>query len=77
MGLKRGEHPVQLGQIRVVGVRSEPLLNMLELAYGKAEAALEGFPAMSGAEFVSMFCMHMRCTPSTLVRRIHFEYVDA
>lgn len=36
----------------------------------------EGFPEMTAAEFVAMFCKHMKCEPSTEVTVIRFRYVD-
>ena len=65
MGLNPGEKIERLGTILVVGVRREPLNRMiLDAEYGAREAKSEGFPGMSGAEFVSMFCSHMKCKPS-------------
>lgn len=63
MGLKPGEKMVRLGLIRVTEARNEPL-------------QLQGFPEMSGAEFVEMFCKHMKVGPSYAPKRIEFEYVD-
>jgi len=77
MGLKPGEKMVRLGPIRVTDARNEPLQLMIDDPdYGKAEAAKEGFPEMSGAEFVEMFCKHMKVVPSYAPKRIEFEYVD-
>jgi hypothetical protein len=44
--------------------------------YGNSEADKEGFPNMTGSEFVRMFCENMKCEPSTEVTRIEFEYLD-
>lgn len=79
MGLKPGEKIERLGQIRVVSVKQEPLVRMMQSSYGVAEAAKEGFPEMTGSEFVKMFCEHMRPLHgvATEVTRIEFEYVDA
>jgi len=86
-GLKPGEKIQRLGTIRVVAVNSEPL-NLLELVldcedtndkpdtWGADECAREGFPELSPAEFVAMFCRHMKCETDQLVTRIEFEYVD-
>lgn len=74
-GLKKGEHPEVLCQIRVVSVRPEPLDWMYRFRYGLQEAALEGFPHITGAAFVRMFCKHMKCDQSTVVNRIEFEYL--
>ena len=97
MGLKKGEKPERLGQIRVVDVRREPLFFMetndrasrnvrtimSELNgrdypkdYGYTEAIKEGFPSMSGSEFVEMFCENMGGDHNQDVTRIEFEYLD-
>ena len=76
MGLKPGEKIQRLGQIRVVCARREPLELMLSRDYGDAEAIAEGFPEMSGRQFVRMFCEHMNVRASEDVTRIEFEYVD-
>jgi hypothetical protein len=77
MGLKKGEKMVRLGPIRVTDARSEPLQRMIdEPDYGKAEAAKEGFPQLSGAEFVEMFCRHAKCTPAYAPKRIEYVYLD-
>lgn len=78
MGLKPGEKVERLGAIRVVSVRQEELQAMTRAPdYGFRECVLEGFPTMSPNDFVAMFCSsHKGCTPSTLVTRIEFEYVD-
>lgn len=76
MGLKPGETIVRLGEIEVVSARREPLNRMTDdAAYGRAEAILEGFPEMSGGQFVEMFTHHMKCHPRTIVTRIEFRYV--
>lgn len=75
MGLKKGEKPEKLCQIRVVDVEFEPLWALAGTPYGTLEARKEGFPAMTGKEFVSMFCENMRCQPETEVTRIEFEYL--
>lgn len=41
------------------------------------EAAREGFPEMSPAEFIRMFVAHNRCSVNQPVNRIEFEYVEA
>lgn len=55
-GLKPGEKIEQLCQIRVVGVRREPLCYIANEPNG---TALEGFPELTGAGFVKMFLSHM------------------
>ncbi len=76
MGFKRGEKIQRLGQIRVVSCRREPLSSMWLEPYGSNEAKAEGFPEMTGAQFVAMFCKHMDCDEDQEVTRIEFEYLD-
>jgi hypothetical protein len=71
MGLKPGEQVEKLAVVRVVMVTQEELQVCTD-----SDAAREGFPKMTGAEFVEMFCRHMGGKPSQIVRRIEFEYVD-
>lgn len=70
-GLKKGEHPERLGVIRVLDARREPLD-----AISKSDVIREGFPNMTPADFVGMFCEHNGCKPNTVITRIEFEYVD-
>lgn len=70
MGLRKGEKIERLGECRVVSVRSEELFSVED-----SDAAREGFPHLSGLAFALMFCKHMRCDLSTVVRRIEFERV--
>lgn len=71
-GIKPGEQIVRLGQIRVISVRRELLSDCTD-----AEAVREGFPELTGEQFVAMFCAHMKCDPSTVVTRIEYEYINA
>ncbi|QDT99870.1 DUF4031 domain-containing protein [Gimesia aquarii] len=76
MGLKRGEKREVICVIRVVSVYKEPLSKLVfDRDYGNREAMREGFPEMTGEEFVAMFCKKMRVVPSTKVTRIEFSYV--
>jgi hypothetical protein len=76
MGLKPGEKIVRLGEIEVVSNTPEPLNRMsADAAYGRAEAIREGFPQMSGGQFVEMFCRHMPAKPWTVINRIEFRKV--
>lgn len=68
MGLKKGQKQRVLAKLRVVDVRREPLGIVTE-----AEARKEGFPDMTGGEFVRFFCRSMKCEPTTEVTRIEFE----
>jgi len=77
MGRIHGEPLVKLAVIRVTDVRREPLSRMIrEPEYGRAEAALEGFPEMDGFEFACMFAREIGGDLSQEVTRIAFEYVD-
>jgi hypothetical protein len=78
MGLKPGEHIFRLGEIEVVSVRQEPLSRMTaDAAYGHQEAIREGFPEMTGGQFVEMFCQHMQVSEiyARSITRIEFKHV--
>lgn len=76
-GLRKGEHVERLAVIEVIGVSREPLFQMGILHGGRAECAREGFPDLSPAAFIAMFCAsHRGCTPRSLVTRIEFRYID-
>lgn len=80
MGLKPGEKIEPLREpVRVVSPSREPLRRMTDdLEYGRAECIREGFPDLTPAQFVAMFCAsHKPCTPETVVTRIEFEYPEA
>jgi hypothetical protein len=76
-GLKPGEPIERLGEIEVLATTREPLSRMItDPAYGAAEARREGFPEMTGQQFVEMFCRHMAATPQTVITRIEFGHVN-
>lgn len=72
MGLKRGEKQVVLGIIRVRSVTAEPLDTIT-----RKECRREGFPELTPAAFMAMFCKANQCSPDVMVRRIEFERVPA
>ncbi|WP_231740854.1 ASCH domain-containing protein [Thalassoglobus neptunius] len=71
MGLKKGQKSKRLASIRIVDVREERLNQIT-----REDVVKEGFPGMSPAEFVSMFCSHMKGERDQKVNRIEFEYLD-
>lgn len=77
-GVQR-EDRQELGIIRVVDVRREPLRRLIdEPSYGAEEIRLEGFaghPELENPEkWVDWFCQtHSGCATDTLVTRIEFE----
>lgn len=76
MGLKPGESIFRLGVIEIVSMRQEPLARMTaDAAYGLEESRREGFPEMTGGQFVEMFTSHMKATPATVITRIEFKHV--
>lgn len=76
-GLKKGEKVEHLGKIRVVEVRREALqLMTMNPAYGAAEVIKEGFPDLTPAEFVALYCKHNGCNYWDTVTRIQFAYVE-
>ena len=70
MGLKKGEKHKELAIVEVVESWREPLNSI-----SKGEVEREGFPDMTPAEFVAMFCKAMRCKPDTVVTVIWWSYV--
>ena len=86
MGRRRGEPLVKIGEIVVVRISFESLNLMTAIpSYGAAEVVREGFPEMSAADFVAMFCRTHKgsagkkkvepCTPETVVTRIEFRHL--
>lgn len=70
MGLAKGEKVKHIGgPICIVSTRWETLDSITQ-----QECILEGFPNMTPAEFVAMFCKCNKCIPSTHVNRIEFAY---
>ncbi len=75
-GLKPGEKLERLATIRV---RTLALIDLRdEFKHDGYETAREGFPWLTWAEFVVMFCQHMpRARKDPRVTRIEFEYVES
>lgn len=74
MGLRKGERVRRLAVLRVEDVTRERLREGLS----QSDVMREGFPGMTPAAFVEMFCRtHRGCTPDTIITRIAFSYVDA
>lgn len=70
-GLKKGEKVKPIHPIRTINVRREELRRLTDdPVYGAAEVRAEGFPDMTPAQFVEMFCRHNKCTPDDTVTRI-------
>jgi len=61
-GLKKGQHVKRLGKIWVRSIRREPLSKIT-----KRECIREGFPRLSPAGFVRMFCEANHCRPTTMI----------
>jgi len=70
MGLKKGEKVKRLRLVEIVSTRREPLN-----AITQAECVREGFPDMTPAEFVGMFCRHNKCDKYVQVNRIEWRYL--
>lgn len=70
-GIKKGDKMRKLGVIEIVSVRAERL-DRIE----QDDVRREGFPNMTPAEFVAMFCKAMNCKPTELVNRIEFKRVQ-
>ena len=69
-GLKPGEKIQRLCVLEVVSVRREPLESI-----SQQDVRAEGFPHLTPAEFIEMFCSAMGCRPESEVTRIQFVYV--
>lgn len=78
MGLKPGEQVQKIHVIKAAVIRREPLRSIVDKPrYGREEMVYEGFPNMTTADFVDMFCAsHKGCTPESIVTRIEFKYVS-
>ena len=75
MGLKKGEKVVPMGDFIPTSARWEPLDRMIkEPEYGRQEVIKEGFPYLTPAQFVEMFCTMHHIPPDQLVNRIEYEY---
>lgn len=68
--LKKGEQRI-LAVIKLKDIRREPIYNV-----SKEDCIREGFPYMTPDDFVQMFCIHMKCQPTTIITRIEFEYIE-
>lgn len=70
-GLKRGQKVEPICVIEFTHVCSQPL-NWMD----QDDCMREGFPEMTPAEFVQMFCRATGCEPETEVTRIAFVFED-
>ena len=70
MGLKRGQHMVELGVIRVVSVKEIGVRDVDE-----AELVLEGCGHMTVDQYITMLIGSTKKL-SAPVNRIEFEYID-
>lgn len=77
MGLRPGEKIERIGPpVRALLHRREALNTMSMCPeYGYREVRREGFPNLSPAQFVEMFCdTHKACQPGSEITRIEFSY---
>lgn len=76
-GLRKGARVRRIGgPIRVLRVTREQLSCMNTRAYGGRELVCEGFPGMTGRQFVDLFCEANGCDRNAEITRIEFEYVE-
>lgn len=74
MGRKPGEPLVRLAEVEVVDVRREPLSFV---CVDERETEREGFPGMSGGEFIRRYFMEAQgISASDDVTRIEWRYID-
>lgn len=74
MGLKKGERQVVLCEIEIVAVRRVWLRDPKWIT--PDDCAREGFPELTPAGFVLMFCSANRCHDDCTVTRIEFRKVN-
>ena len=70
MGLKKGERIKRIGLIEIINVTQTPLSAIIQ-----EDVIREGFPEMSPAEFVAMFCLTHKCPAHQKVTRIEFKHI--
>ncbi len=68
-GRKKGEKPEVFGVVRHIDIRREPLFSITP-----EDVVAEGFPHMTCAEFIAMFCEHNRCDEFIVLTRMEFEF---
>lgn len=70
MGRGPGEPLERIAEVEVISVRREPLEDVTD-----EEARLEGFPEMTGAEFVRFYCDTFGVDPFVELTRIEWRYL--
>lgn len=77
-GIPKGGHVVKIGPIRFLVVRFELLSRMItEPEYGAWKVVAEGFPQMTPAEFVDMYCRANACKPERVITHIEIKHLYA
>lgn len=71
-GLKPGERIEPLTLLRVVSTQHETLDQITQ-----EDVTREGFPGMTAQQFIAKVCDDLGGSPSQLVTRIEFEYMEA
>jgi hypothetical protein len=87
-GLGKGGKIVRMGPIVILETNFEPLDDIirrpmrtinpcsLQPVWWSDETTMEGFPELTPAQFVDMFCAMNDCEPETEINNILFDYVD-
>lgn len=73
MGLKKGLKVKKLHAIVITRNTREKLVEIY--GHSEFEVAREGFPKMTKAEFITIFCRHNHCTPKRVINRIEFRHL--
>lgn len=71
MGLKPGETIKRIRQIKVVSVRREAVVDIIDQP---GEALREGFPQMTEQQFAEMFCRNFKVEMDDSITRIEFKH---
>ena len=80
-GLKKGDHQVVWGEIRIVSLEHEPLGDIITRPYRNStlsECTREGFPELTPEEFVAMVIGHYgrkNMDEDTMIERVQYVHV--
>ena len=79
-GLGKGGKIERIHPIKIVSVENESLMDIedrsLRAGSDRTEMEREGFPNMSGPDFIAMFSREMKCHADEFVNRIEFLHIS-
>ena len=78
-GLGKGGKIERIHPIQIISSESESLMDIEDRLYRpgdeRSETEREGFPEMSGVDFIYMFAREMKCNADEWVNRIEFRHL--